>query len=77
MQEGSNWEAAMAAPHYGLAALTAVVDRNRLQQGARTEDTNRLEPLAGKWQAFGWEVREVDGHDYGALLEAFAPSTTG
>ena len=71
LQEGSNWEAAMAAAHHGLANLTAVVDRNRLQQGARTEDTSRLEPLADKWRAFGWEVREVDGHDHGALLDIF------
>ena len=75
MQEGSNWEAAMTAAHYGLDSLTAVVDRNRLQQGARTEETKRLEPLADKWQSFGWEVREVDGHDHAALLEAFAPSS--
>ncbi len=75
LQEGSNWEAAMTAAHYRLHNLTAVVDRNRLQQGARTEDTKRLEPLADKWRSFGWEVREVDGHDHGALLDAFAPST--
>ena len=48
-----------------------MVDRNRLQQGARTEDTNSLEPLADKWRAFGWEVVEVDGHDHAALLDAF------
>ena len=77
IQEGSNWEAAMTAPHYELASITAIVDRNRLQQGARTEDTKRLEPFADKWASFGWEVREIDGHDYGALLDAFAPSTTG
>jgi transketolase len=69
LQEGSNWEAAMAAGHRQLANLTAVVDRNGLQQGARTEATNRLEPLADKWRAFGWEVAEVDGHDHAALLE--------
>ena len=45
LQEGSNWEAAMTAAHYGLDNLTAIVDRNRLQQGARTEDTKQLEPL--------------------------------
>ena len=73
LQEGSNWEAAMAAAHRGLSNLVAVVDRNGLQQGARTEDTNRLEPLADKWRAFGWEVVEVDGHDHAQLLEAFAP----
>ena len=69
LQEGSNWEAAMAAGHRGLSNLTAIVDRNRLQQGARTEDTNRLEPLADKWRAFGWEVAEADGHDVGALFD--------
>ncbi|TDD50244.1 transketolase [Nonomuraea terrae] len=77
MQEGSNWEAAMTAAHYGLDNLTAVVDRNRLQQGARTEDTNKLEPLDDKWAAFGWEVRIIDGHDHQAIKEAYAPSTTG
>jgi transketolase len=77
MQEGSNWEAAMTAAHYRLADVTAIVDRNRLQQGARTEDTKRLEPLADKWRSFGFEVRDVDGHDYAALLDAFGPSTTG
>jgi transketolase len=77
MQEGSNWEAAMTAAHYELASMTAVVDRNRLQQGAGTEETKRLEPLGEKWASFGWEVREVNGHDYGELLEAFAPSSTG
>ena len=56
LQEGSNWEAAMTAAHYGLANLTAIVDRNRLQQGARTEDTKQLEPLADKWRSFGFEV---------------------
>ena len=71
LQEGSNWEAIMFAGHKGLSNLTAIVDRNRLQQGARTEDTNRLEPLADKWRAFGWEVMEIDGHDYNALYEAF------
>jgi transketolase len=77
LQEGSNWEAAMTASHYDLASLTAVVDRNRLQQGARTEETKQLEPLVDKWASFGWEVRGVDGHDHASLLEAFRPSETG
>jgi transketolase len=68
LQEGSMWEAAMAAGHYGLDGLTVIVDRNGLQQGDRTESTVRLEPLADKWRAFGWNVREVDGHDHAALL---------
>ncbi|RYF65348.1 MAG: transketolase [Comamonadaceae bacterium] len=71
LQEGSNWEAAMYASHRKLVHLTAVVDRNRLQQGAATADTNDLEPLADKWRSFGWEVVEVDGHDPAALLGAF------
>ncbi len=77
MQEGSNWEAAMTAAHYELSSLTAVVDRNRLQQGARTEETKTLEPLHDKWASFGWEVRRVDGHDHVALAQALEPSTTG
>jgi transketolase len=71
LQEGSNWEAAMTASHYGLSSLFAVVDRNQLQQGARTEETKQLEPLAAKWVSFGWDVREVDGHDHEQLLDTF------
>ena len=71
LQEGSMWEAAMAAGHFGLDNLTVIVDRNGLQQGDSTEQTIRLEPLADKWRAFGWAVREVDGHDYAELLETF------
>lgn len=68
LQEGSIWEAAMTAGHRKLSNFTLIVDRNRLQQGARTEDTVGLEPLADKWRAFGWDVAEVDGHDPAALL---------
>lgn len=71
LQEGSNWEALMAAGHRGLDNLTVIVDRNGLQQGAATEETNRLEPLGDKARAFGWSVVEVDGHDHAALLELF------
>jgi transketolase len=69
LQEGSNWEAAMYAAQRGLGSLTAIVDRNRLQQGASTADTNELEPLADKWAAFGWETTVVDGHSYQELLD--------
>lgn len=72
LQEGSNWEAAMYAAHRKLGALTAIVDRNRLQQGASTADTNDLEPLADKWRAFGWDVVSVDGHSHAALLDALS-----
>jgi transketolase len=71
LQEGSNWEAIMAAAHFGLENLTVVVDRNGLQQGDTTERTIRLEPLADRWRAFGWSVVEVDGHDIEALMQTF------
>jgi len=71
-QEGSNWEAGMAAGHRRLANLTLIIDRNRLQQGATVEDTNTLEPLADKWRAFGWEVAQVDGHDIDALFRVLS-----
>jgi transketolase len=71
LQEGSNWEAAMAAAHYKLDNLVLIIDRNRIQQGDFTENTIGMEPLAERWRAFGWTVREVDGHDPAALLECF------
>ena len=72
LQEGSNWEAAMAAAHFGLDNLTLTIDRNGLQQGARTADTNDLEPLADKWRAFNWHVIEVDGHDFDDLDRGYS-----
>lgn len=72
LQEGSNWEAMMAAAHFGLSRLTIVVDRNRLQQGAAVADTMSLGDLAAKGAAFGLRVLEVDAHDHDALLDAFA-----
>ena len=79
LQEGSNWEALMTAGNHRLANLCVVVDRNRLQQGARVADTNDLEPLADKLRAFGMEVVGVDGHDHGALVDVFAavPAASG
>lgn len=68
LQEGSNWEAAMYAAQRKLGALTLIVDRNRLQQGASTADTNDLEPLADKWTAFGWDTHVIDGHSHADLL---------
>lgn len=67
LQEGSNWEAAMAAQHYGLDNLVLIVDRNRIQQGDFTEEIIRLDPLAPKFQAFGFAVEELDGNDPGPL----------
>lgn len=71
-QEGQVWEAAMSAAHYGLDNLVAIVDRNGIQQSARTEELCALEPFRAKWEAFGWRVLEVDGHHIPSLLEAFA-----
>jgi transketolase len=72
LQEGSNWEAAMTAQHYNLDNLVVIVDRNRIQQGDFTEKTIRMDPLAPKWQAFGFAVREVDGHNHAELLETLS-----
>lgn len=79
LQEGSNWEAALNAGHRGLDNLVVIVDANRLQQGDTVANTVEVEPLAAKWEAFGWSVREVDGHNYQALLDTFAslPFTPG
>lgn len=68
--EGAVWEAAMFAAHHRLERLVAIVDRNGLQSIDTTERTLALEPLAAKWTAFGWAVREVDGHDHRALMRA-------
>lgn len=68
-QEGSVWEAAMFASQHGLN-ITVVIDRNGLQVGGSTEDINGLENLCEKWEAFGWCVRECDGHDQPALIMA-------
>ncbi len=70
LNEGQNWEAAMAASKYRVANLTAIVDRNRVQLDGPTEDIMPLEPLSAKWKAFNWSVLEVDGHDVGAVIEA-------
>jgi transketolase len=77
-QEGVVWEAAMAAAHYRLDNLVAIVDRNGVQEDGPTEKIMALEPFAAKWRAFNWEVREVDGHDVAELSRAlhavpFAP----
>jgi len=69
--EGQVWEAAMAAAHFKLDNLVAVVDNNGLQIDGWNRDVMNLEPFNKKWQAFGWRVIEVDGHDLGQLINAF------
>lgn len=63
LDEGSNWEAAAAASHYRLDNLLAFVDRNFLQISGPTAEVMNIEPIVERWQAFGWSVREVDGHN--------------
>jgi transketolase len=70
--EGQIWEAAMSAAHYHLDNLTAIVDRNRIQNDRFTSEAMELEPLADKWRAFGWNTIEVDGHNTEQLVNAFA-----
>ena len=70
LAEGSNWEAAMAAAHYQLDNLTAILDHNTLQISGHTRDVMSNEPLDEKWRAFGWTVRTVNGHDYAELTRA-------
>ena len=70
-QEGSIWEAAMSASQYKLGNIVAVVDKNGYSIDGRTDDLMKVEPLAQKWRDFGWNVVSVDGHDIGALMDAF------
>jgi transketolase len=72
LAEGSNWEAAMAAAHYRLDNLTAIVDHNTLQITGRTRNVLNCEPLEAKFAAFGWAVRQVDGHNLAELTAALA-----
>jgi transketolase len=72
LAEGSSWEASMTAAHYCLDNLTVIVDRNRLQITGSTEEVTGLEPLAAKFEAFGYTVRSVDGNNIRALLDVFA-----
>ena len=73
--EGSVWEAASAAAHYGLGNVVAIVDRNGLQYDGDTENIMALEDFEAKWKAFGWETVTVDGHDVAALSEVLARRT--
>jgi transketolase len=70
MAEGSNWEAAMAAAHYKLDNLVAILDHNTLQITGHTRDVLSNEPIDEKFKAFGWDVRIIDGHDYAQLTDA-------
>ena len=77
--EGQVWEGAMAAAHFKLDNLVAIVDNNGLQIDGWNRDVMNLEPFNEKWQAFGWHVIEVGGHDFAQLISAFgkAKATRG
>jgi len=72
LAEGQVWEAAMAAGHYKLSNLIGIVDANGMGLDGDTQDVMGVEPVAGKFEAFGWSVDEIDGHNMGAVLAAFA-----
>ena len=77
LAEGSNWEAGLAAAHYKLDNLVAILDHNTLQITGHTRDVMSNEPLDEKWRAFGWEVRSVNGHNYTALTKALTEPSLG
>ncbi len=70
VEEGQVWESAMFAAHYKLDNLIAFLDRNKLQIDGETEKVMSIEPIADKWKAFGWEVMEINGHDFNEIIEA-------
>lgn len=70
--EGSTWEAALFAAHNQLDNLTVVLDYNKVQSFGMVDEVMRLEPLAKKWEAFGFKVVEIDGHDFQAIEKAFS-----
>jgi len=74
--EGQVWEAAMAAGHYRAGSLVAIVDRNQLSIDGPTESIMGVEPLDEKFRAFRWRVQRIDGHDFDAILDAFAGLST-
>lgn len=69
--EGSIYEAAMSASHHKLDNLVAIIDRNTLQISGLTEDVMSLEPMRGRWEAFGWNVLETNGNDIASLVDTF------
>lgn len=70
MAEGQVWEAAMAASHYKIDNIVAIVDRNRLQATGTVNERFNTNPLAEKWESFGWHVIEIDGHDVSQIIAA-------
>lgn len=76
-QEGSVWEGALSAPTLGLDNMTVIVDYNKLQAMDNLENIVHMKPFAGKWEAFGWNVVEINGHDYAEIREALLVRKNG
>ena len=72
MQEGQIWEAAMSAANFKLDNVCAILDKNGIQNDEWVEKEKTIEPLSDKWKSFGWHVIEIDGHNFGQILEALA-----
>jgi transketolase len=70
LAEGQIWEAAMAAAHFRLQGLVAIIDRNQLCIDGHTEEIMKVEPLEERFRSFGWDVQRIDGHDFTAILGA-------
>jgi len=75
IQSGQIWEAAMSAAHYKLDNITGIIDYNKVQAKGSCHDIMSIEPVKGKWQDFGWETIEIDGHDIEQIINAFHIST--
>lgn len=76
MEEGQVWEAAMFAGHHQLDKITVLLDANNSQVDGPVDSITTIEPIAGKWAAFGWHAQDVDGHDIDAVLGALAKADT-
>jgi transketolase len=75
--EGTTWESALLANHHELTNLVVIIDRNRIQSLKDTEETLKLEPFQRKWENFGWNSIDVDGHDFSALSKAMIDENDG
>jgi transketolase len=76
-QEGSIWEGALFAPRMGLDNITVIMDCNNLQGYGRPSEICSFEPVAEKWEAFGWHVCSIDGHDHAGIMQAVAEESFG
>ena len=77
LEEGQIWEAAMFAGHHGLSRLTVLLDANNSQVDGPVDTITTIEPIAAKWEAFGWTAADVDGHDVDAVIKALAEADRG